>query len=105
MDSLVLLVIGMGLVTYIPRMLPLVYLKNIALPPRVNRFLEFVPYAVLTSLIFPGILFSVETIQAAIVGGALSVILALMRFNLIIIIIGGILGVFITENFLIEYIF
>ncbi|MBO8170265.1 MAG: AzlD domain-containing protein [Bacillaceae bacterium] len=97
MNNLFLLVVGMGLVTYIPRMLPMVFLKNLKLPPSMRRFLEFVPYTVLASLVFPGILTSVENMPSAVVGGILSVVLALFRFNLILIVLGGIIGVFVTD--------
>lgn len=88
----------MGLVTYIPRMLPMVYLHSIELPHFLQRFLQFVPYAVLASLIFPGILHSVDHVSSAIVGGLVSVLLALSRMNLIIVVLGGIVTVFICDQ-------
>ncbi len=97
-DYLWLLVIGMGVVTYVPRMLPMVFLKNLNLPPSMKRFLQFIPYAVLASLIFPGILTSVDTVESAIIGGLVSVILSLLRVNLILVVLGGIMGVFISEQ-------
>lgn len=97
-DYLWLLVIGMGIVTYVPRMLPMVFLKNLNLPPSLKRFLQFIPYAVLASLIFPGILTSVGTVESAIIGGLVSVILSLLRVNLILVVLGGIMGVFISEQ-------
>ncbi|UJW56344.1 AzlD domain-containing protein [Bacillus sp. A116_S68] len=97
MTSLIFLVIGMGLVTYIPRMLPMVFLQKVQLPVRMRRFLEFVPYAVLASLIFPDILFSVENIESAIMGSLAALILAALKVNLILVVIGGITGVFIMD--------
>ncbi len=98
MTSLVVLVIAMGIVTYVPRMLPMVFLKKINLPPRAKRFLEFTPYAVLASLIFPGVLISVENPISGAIGGIVSVILALFRVNVIFVVIGGVIGVFIAEK-------
>jgi branched-subunit amino acid transport protein len=103
MTSLILLVIGMGLVTYIPRMLPMVFLQKVELPMRLKRFLEFVPYAVLASLIFPDILYSVENSEAAIAGAGTAIVLAAFRVNLIIVVIGGIAGVFIGDLILASY--
>jgi branched-subunit amino acid transport protein len=95
--ELFLLILGMGIVTYIPRMVPMIFLKEIKLPAFIKRFLEFVPYSILASLIFPGILSSVQNIQSAIVGAALSIGLSLLRLNLIFVVFGGILGVYLTE--------
>lgn len=100
MTSLILLVVAMGIVTYIPRMLPMVFLQKVRLPGRVRRFLEFVPYAVLASLIFPGILFSVEHIESAVAGGVVAVLLSALRVNLILVVIGGISGVFVADLFI-----
>ncbi|MCK0472032.1 AzlD domain-containing protein [Halalkalibacter sp. APA_J-10(15)] len=94
-----LLVLCMGLVTFIPRMLPMVFLHSIELPNFLQRFLQFVPYAVLASLIFPGILYSVDHVPAAIIGGLASIILAIFGMNLIIIVLGGITAVFISHHF------
>lgn len=97
MNELILLVIAMGVVTYIPRMLPMIFLKNIKLSSPVKRFLEFVPYAVLASLIFPGILFSVDNLASAVFGATISIILAFLRVNLVLIVVGGIVGVWVMD--------
>lgn len=52
-----LLVLGMAVVTYLPRLLPMLLLSTDKLPSFLKRFFDFVPYAVLTTLIFPEILF------------------------------------------------
>lgn len=54
-----LLVIGMLIVTYIPRVAPFWVMDKIQIPTSVIRFLEFVPYAMLGALILPGVLTSV----------------------------------------------
>ncbi|MCL6478278.1 MAG: AzlD domain-containing protein [Peptococcaceae bacterium] len=53
MDNLWLVVLAMGAVTYIPRMLPLVMLNNIELPPHINSFLQFIPFAALSASFSP----------------------------------------------------
>lgn len=97
MISLLLLVVAMALVTYIPRLFPLLWLKNVALPPLLKRFLLFTPYAVLASLIFPGLLTATNTVSSALIGGAVAVCLALLRVNLVFVVLGGIAGVYILE--------
>jgi branched-subunit amino acid transport protein len=71
-EQLWMLVLAMGLVTYGPRMLPMVFLNNMRLPPLLNAFLQYVPYAALGALIFPGIISSTGNIGSALAGGAVS---------------------------------
>ena len=94
MDSLFFVVVGMTIVTYIPRMLPLVFLQDIKLPAKVREFLEFIPVAVLSALVFPGILSSTGSTSSALVGGIAAVILAKFELNLLLIVFGRILSVF-----------
>lgn len=51
-----LLILGMALVTYIPRAAPLLLLSSRQLNPRLMRWLEMVPPAVLAALLAPEIL-------------------------------------------------
>ncbi|MCK8818020.1 AzlD domain-containing protein [Natroniella sulfidigena] len=95
--NLFYLILGMTAVTYIPRALPMVLLKELNLPPFLNRFLEFIPYAALGALIFPGILSSTGSLLSAILGGIIAIIIALIAPNLLLIVIGGIVGAFIGE--------
>jgi len=48
-----LLIAGMGLVTYIPRLLPLFFLSRRKLPQWFVEWLELIPVAILSALIFP----------------------------------------------------
>ncbi len=49
------LILGMMLVTYLPRLLPLVALAQRPLHPLLRRFLRCIPYAALGALIIRGI--------------------------------------------------
>ena len=51
-----LIVIGMGLVTYAVRLLPIALLERIEIPILVQRALRYVPPAVVTRIIFPELL-------------------------------------------------
>ncbi|MDF2699669.1 MAG: putative rane protein [Haloplasmataceae bacterium] len=97
MDNLWLIIIGMGIVTYLPRIFPLALLKDMKFPPFLKRFFEFVPYTILTSLIFPGILTSVEHIEAAVMGFITAILLSLFRVNIIVVVLGSIIAVYITN--------
>lgn len=94
MDNLWLLVLFMGVVTFVPRMLPLTFLNNIRLPRFLNSFLRFIPFAALGALIFPGILSSTGNINSALVGGMVSLLLAFWRVNITLVVFGGILGAY-----------
>jgi branched-subunit amino acid transport protein len=47
-----LLIVGMGLVTYIPRYLPLFFLAYRALPRWLIEWLDMIPVAILSALVF-----------------------------------------------------
>lgn len=55
-----LMIIGMGVVTYVPRWLPLVILSRRRLPGWLVHWLEFVPVAILSALLAPLLLTSGE---------------------------------------------
>ena len=53
MNNILILVLLMAGVTYIPRLLPLVFVRADKLPARFKLFLSYIPYAVLGALIIP----------------------------------------------------
>jgi len=56
-ERLVFLTIcGMGVVTYLPRLLPMLLLSHRSLSPWITRWLNFVPATVLAALLAPGLL-------------------------------------------------
>lgn len=57
MDTkIVLIIIGMSIVTHIPRIMPLVVLSKLNLPPLLLCWLKYIPVAVLSALLAPAIL-------------------------------------------------
>lgn len=56
-SSIVWMIVGMGIVTYLPRMIPLVFLEKLKLPSFIQGVLKNVPYAILGALIFPRVYF------------------------------------------------
>ena len=46
-------IVGMGLVTYLPRWLPLVYLTKYNLPAWLVEWLDLIPAAILSALLLP----------------------------------------------------
>ena len=53
---IVVLIIGMALVTYIPRAIPAVLIDKMRFGKKAEQFLSLIPYTAMTALIFPGIL-------------------------------------------------
>ena len=56
-SAVLLVIIGTGIVTVIPRVLPLVLLSRVSLPNLVVRWLGFVPVAVLAALLAQSVIF------------------------------------------------
>lgn len=54
--AILLSIIGMALVTYIPRLLPVYFLSSRSLPPLAVAWLRYVPVAVLAAMLFPSLL-------------------------------------------------
>lgn len=90
MAQLWVIVVLMALATYIPRMLPLVFLRDIHLPAFLRSSLEFIPYAILAALIFPGALSSTGNIQTSLAGIIAATVLGLLRLNIMLVVMGAI---------------
>ena len=54
-QTALLLFLGMTVVTYIPRMLPVLLLDKLHLGPRAEKFLKLIPYTAMSALVFPGV--------------------------------------------------
>lgn len=93
-NSLWVIIAGMFLVTYLPKVIPFLFLKDRNLPKFIQRFLQYIIFAILGSLIFPGILTSTNNIYSAIFGGICAVFLSLFKLNITIVILGTILSVY-----------
>lgn len=90
-----LLIIGMSLATMIPRIIPSFLMDKLQFRPWVNRWLNAIPYAALGALIFPGILSVVpEEPIVGIIGGAVAIILSFLGLNVVLVVLGAIITVF-----------
>jgi branched-subunit amino acid transport protein len=89
-------VLLMALVTYLPRLIPMTLLRGRKLSPGLQNFLKCVPFAVLGALIFPEILYSTTSVSSAAVGLAVALALSLLRLNVVLVVLGSILAVFLS---------
>lgn len=86
-----LLVAGMALVTYIPRLLPFVALRSESLPPYVRRFLSLLPVAALGALIFPdGVTAVPGRPWVSVAGIAVAAVLSVLRLGMVASVLGGV---------------
>ena len=100
MDNMILLmIVGMAAVTYIPRMLPLVFLNGIQLPPFLQGVLKNVPFATLGALIVPGIFTINEDIWFGIIGAATAFIVAYLGANVILVVLSAIVSLSVYSYF------
>lgn len=90
-----IIIIGMALVTIIPRILPAFIVNKFIFHDWVNNWLQAIPYAALGALIFPGILSVKEDDpKIGLLGGLVAIILAYVGLNVVFVVIGAILTVY-----------
>jgi branched-subunit amino acid transport protein len=88
--EIIVMIIGMGVVTFIPRMLPFIMFRGKELPPFLQGVLKNVPYATLGALIFPAVLYIQEDIWYGIIGALAAFIVAFLGANVIVVVMGSI---------------
>lgn len=90
-------ILGMAVVTYIPRAIPLTFLEGKELPPVVSGILRNIPFAVLGALIFPAILYVQEgNLLFGFIGTIVAFTLAILFSNVMVVVLGtiGVLAVY-----------
>ena len=84
-------------VTYLVRMLPMVFCRKKIKSRFVRSFLYYVPYTVLAVMTVPGIIYSTGSIASATAGALVAVLLAIFGRSLLTVAAGSALGVLIVE--------
>ena len=89
-----IIIIGMSLVTMLPRIIPAFLVERIIFKDWINKWLSAIPYAALGAMIFPGILYVKENNPSVgILGGIVAIILSLLGLNVMFVVVGAILTV------------
>lgn len=96
--SLFLLIVATSIATYILRIVPLALLRKPLREPRVVAFIEYLPYAILTAMVVPGIFGSTGSTASAAVGAAVALALALMNRSLPIVVAAAALAACLVQN-------
>ena len=92
-----LYLLTMAGVTYLVRMLPMVLIKKKIQNRFLLSFLYYIPYAVLTVMTVPAILYSTSSILSAVVGTATALVLAFFNKGLLTVAGFSCAAVLITE--------
>ena len=58
--DVLLVILGMALVTFLPRAIPAAFSEKMHFSPRMEKFLQLIPYTAMTCIIVPGV-FTAQT--------------------------------------------
>lgn len=95
------LILGMALVTYIPKILPLSLLSGLDLNPKIMQFLIYIPYTSLSILIIRGLLTSSKGMFfPTLIGITVAGLVSWKNGNLVISVLLGILSSFLALQIL-----
>ena len=99
--KIILLIIGMALVTYLPRVLPAIFQDRFQFPDWFQKWLKSIPYAALGALIFPGVLL-VDKDQplVGLLGGLTALALSLLNLHVTLVMAGSICAVLLFQYFI-----
>ena len=87
------MILGMALVTYLPRTIPLTFLQGVELPPFISGVLRNIPFAILGALIFPAILYVQQgDYFFGILGAVVAFGIAYAGANVIFVVLGAIVA-------------
>lgn len=87
-------------VTYLIRMLPLTLIQKKITNVYIRSFLYYIPYACLTAMTFPAILYATQSPISAFAGLIAAIILALKKGSLVTVAGVSCAAVFLTERIL-----
>lgn len=99
MRSYLPLILGMTMVTFLPRLLPLITLTERPLHPLLRRFLLYIPYTALSALIASGIMQADGTMRIATIAGiGAAAICSWFKGGLIVSVVASIVTSFLVLN-------
>ncbi len=87
----------MALSTYLIRAVPFALVEKKITNPFVRSFLYYIPYAVLTAMTFPAVLFAAGNVTAAAVGFGVAILFALWGKGLTTVAVAACAAVYLTD--------
>jgi len=97
MNKTLIAVLLMAVITYIPRVTPMVLVRGKLKSRFLRSFLYYVPYAVLGAMTFPTILYSTGHFGSAVVGMIVALVLALFERSLVTVAVSAIVAVYLMQ--------
>lgn len=92
---IILIIIGMAVVTMVPRFVPAFIVNHLVFKDWINNWLQSIPYAALGALIFPAVLTVKEgSPQVGLIGALVAVILSFLGLNIIFVVVASIAAVY-----------
>ncbi|SDX47806.1 MULTISPECIES: AzlD domain-containing protein [Salimicrobium] len=93
------MILGMSVVTLVPRFAPVFIMDRLELPPWGRRWLAAIPYAALGALIIPGIFTVIDGKPwAGMAGGAAAVLAAWLRAPIMVTVLIAIITVLLISH-------
>ena len=83
--------------TYLIRAVPFALVRRRITNQFVRSFLYYIPYAVLTAMTFPAVLYAADNMVAAVVGLIIAVVVALLGKGLTLVAVAACGAVFLTD--------
>lgn len=96
--SIYIYILAMALTTYLIRLLPMTLLRKPIKSRFLKSFLHYVPYACLTAMTFPAILYATEHLVSGAIALAVAVLLALKGKSMVLVAAGSCAAVFVAER-------
>ena len=95
--AIIFYLLVMAGVTYLVRAVPFVAFRKKIKSRFIRSMLHYLPYAVLTAMVLPGVFYSTGSILTAAIGLCAAIILALCGRSLTVVALGASVAVFISD--------
>lgn len=86
--------------TYLIRAVPFAVIQNKIENRFIRSFLYYIPYAVLTAMTVPAVLYTTDHILSAVAGLVVAVIFAFFEKSLTMVAVAACIAVFVTDSFI-----
>lgn len=93
------IILAMAVVSFLPRVVPAIFMSKIKLNPFFERFLNMIPYTAMTALVFPGIFYSVpNNYLAATIGTAVAIVASFFKVAMSLVVVLAVVSVLVVQS-------